>query len=589
MAHAAYNRRAITPILNNFYGFQGIVIFLLILLKRLKEKLKHIFLILTPSEKRQFWIQVVLNIFISIADIATLAFLLLVINFYINKPDPTSIGFLPEWMLSPGSATLIAVFFILFSIKNFLGIVISNSQYKFIGLVALRISKQKLDNYQHGSFHEFVNIDSSEHIRKIAFQPFEFSQHILSGIQQILIQSVLILLTITAILLYNAGLFLLLLLILLPPVTFVFFYIRKRLAASKKNIQLSNERSFQYLLDALKGYVEGNIYQRNDFFFKRFSSARQVFSNYLFDSLSVQTMPSRIIETFAVLGLFILIVIAKWSDVNDSSTLITIGAFMAAAYKIIPGIVKIINAAGQMRSHGFPLSELDSAGKGTKDIYSLSELQSIEALQLKDLSFQYGDVQVLKDFSLSVVKGDFVGVTGKSGKGKTTILNLMLGFIPPAKGEIFINNKLIASNAIRNYWPQISYVRQQPFFIHDSILRNITLLEADHDKLQLEAALHMSGLTEFIKQSPDGLNKMINENGKNISGGQQQRIAIARALYKNAELILLDEPFNELDDASTILLAQHFKDMAAGGKTVIMITHDSKCLSFCNKIISLDE
>jgi ABC-type bacteriocin/lantibiotic exporter with double-glycine peptidase domain len=82
---------------------------------------------------------------------------------------------------------------------------------------------------------------------------------------------------------------------------------------------------------------------------------------------------------------------------------------------------------------------------------------------------------------------------------------------------------------------------------------------------------------------------MINENGKNISGGQQQRIAIARALYKNAELILLDEPFNELDDASAILLAQHFKNMAAGGKTVIMITHDSKCLSLCNKIISLDE
>ncbi len=555
----------------------------------MKEKLKHIFLLLTPSEKRQFWIHVVFNVFISIADIATLAFLLLVINFYINNPDPAAIGFLPEWMLSPGSVTLIAVFFILFSIKNFLGILISNSQYKFIGQVALRISKQKLDNYLHGSFQEFVDIDSSEHIRKIAFQPFEFSQHILSGIQQILIQSVLILLTITAILLYNAGLFLLLLLILLPPVTFVFFYIRKRLAASKKNIQLSNERSFQYLLDALKGYVEGNIYQRNDFFFKRFSSARQVFSNYLFDSLSVQTMPSRIIETFAVLGLFILIVIARWSDVNDSSTLITIGAFMAAAYKIIPGIVKIINSAGQMRSHGFPLSELESATKGTTEIHSLSELQPIEALQLKDLSFQYGDVDVLKDFSLSVVKGDFVGITGKSGKGKTTILNLMLGFIPPAKGEIFINSKFVASNAIKNYWPQISYVRQQPFFIHDSILRNITLQETDHDMVKLETALHISGLIEFIKQSPDGLNKMISENGKNISGGQQQRIAIARALYKNAELILLDEPFNELDDASAILLAQHFKDMAAGGKTVIMITHDSKCLSFCNKIISLDE
>ncbi|HET6722404.1 MAG TPA: ABC transporter ATP-binding protein [Chitinophagaceae bacterium] len=555
----------------------------------MKEKLKHIFLILTPSEKRQFWIQVVLNIFISIADIATLAFLLLVINFYINNPDPTAIGFLPEWMLSPGSVTLIAVFFILFSIKNFLGILISNSQYKFIGQVALRISKQKLDNYLHGSFHGFVNTDSSEHIRKIAFQPFEFSQHILSGMQQILIQAVLILLTIAEILLYNAGLFLLLLLILLPPVTFVFFYIRKRLAASKKNIQLSNEKSFQYLLDALKGYVEGNIYQRNDFFFKRFSSARQVFSNYLFHSLSVQTMPSRIIETFAVLGLFILIVIARWSDVNDSSTLITIGAFMAAAYKIIPGIVKIINAAGQMRSHGFPLSELESAVKGTKDSDSLSELQSIQALQLKKLSFQYGDVEVLKNFSLSVVKGDFVGVTGKSGKGKTTILNLLLGFLQPATGEILVNDRPVSASELKNFWPQISYVRQQPFLLHDSILRNITLQEENYDKEKLEFALDMSGLKDFIYQSAEGLDKMITENGKNISGGQQQRIAIARALYKNADLILLDEPFNELDETSAILLMQHFKNMTATGKTVIMITHDIKCLSYCSNVISLDD
>ena len=148
--------------------------------------------------------------------------------------------------------------------------------------------------------------------------------------------------------LYNAQLFFLILLILLPPVTFVFFYIKKKLTAAKRSIQSSNEKSFLYLLDALEGYVEGNIYQRNDFFHGRFSKARQIFSKHLFESLSVQTMPNRIIEIFAVLGLFVLIIIAKWSDINDSSTIITIGAFMAAAYKIIPGIVKIINAMGQM-------------------------------------------------------------------------------------------------------------------------------------------------------------------------------------------------------------------------------------------------
>jgi len=554
----------------------------------LKEKLRHILGILTATERRQFWIQIVLNIFISVADIASLAFLLLIIDFYISN-SIVRLDFLPSWMLDPRSVSLIAFFFFLFGIKNLLGILISSAQYKFIGRVAVRISQNKLENYQQDAFEGFINIDSSKHIRNIALSPFEFCQHILSGLQQILIQSVLILLAIAAILLYNAKLFLLILLILIPPVTFVFFYIKKKLTATKKSIQASNEKSFQYLLDALKGYVEGNIYQRNNFFRGRFTRERQIFSSHLFESLSVQTMPNRIIESFAVLGLFVLIVIAKWSDINDSSTIITIGAFMAAAYKIIPGIVKIINAMGQMKAYDLSLNELETFAEKAKNEDRISRSGPINTIQIRKLDFKYADNNVIKDFSLSIKRGDFIGITGKSGKGKTTIFNLLLGFLSPSNGEILINDSFVSTREIKNYWSQISYVRQQSFFIYDTILRNITLEEEGFDKERLDSALKVSGLCDFIKQSPDGLDKIITENGKNISGGQQQRIAIARALYKNAELILLDEPFNELDEGSTVLLAQHFKEMSNAGKTVVMISHDSKSLSFCNKIISFDE
>ncbi len=400
----------------------------------MKEKLKHILLVLTPPERRQFWIQVILNVFISIADIAALALLLLVINFYItNSAD--RLDFLPSWMLDPGSVALVGFFFILFGIKNLFGILISSAQHKFTSRVAVRISQNKISNYQEGRFEEFVNIDSSAQIRKIALQPFEFCQYILSGVQQIIIQSFLILLTIVAILFYSPKLFLLLLLILLPPVAIVFYFIKKRLAAAKKSIQVNNEKSFQYLLDALKGYVEGNIYQRNDFFYSRFSTARKVFSQHLFESLSVQTMPNRIIETFAVLGLFILIVIAKWSAINAGPTLITIGAFMAAAYKIIPGIVKIINATGQMKAYEFSIEDVETSIRKTKKESQPVNAGSIQAMEIQNISFQYGDRQVLEDFSLSVRKGDFLGITGKSGKGKTTILNLLLGFVTPSHGE----------------------------------------------------------------------------------------------------------------------------------------------------------
>ena len=213
----------------------------------------------------------------------------------------------------------------------------------------------------------------------------------------------------------------------------------------------------------------------------------------------------------------------------------------------------------------------------------------IHSIQFKKINFQYPSQPVLNNLDLTIQKGDFVGIAGRSGKGKTTVLNLLLGFLTPASGEITVNEQTINTDELKTFWPSISYVRQQSFFIHDTVIRNITLDENAPDKKNLEYALAVSGLNEFIAKMPEGADKIITENGKNISGGQQQRITIARALYKNAELILLDEPFNELDEASAILLLDHFRELSAAGKMVVMITYDKKSLSYCNKIISLDE
>jgi ABC-type bacteriocin/lantibiotic exporter with double-glycine peptidase domain len=552
----------------------------------LKEKLKHIFRILTPSEKRQFWGLVALNALISVVDIAALAFLLLVISFYINN-SVEGLDFLPAWVLDQNSVMLVTFFLILFGLKNLLGISISNRQYSFISRVAVRISKNKLENYQRGQFENYINIDSSELIRKIAFQPFEFCEHVLLNIQQVIIQLFLIVLTIGAILLYNVKLFLLLFVILLPPVILVFFFIKKKVAAAKKNIHSSNESSFRFLLDAMKGYVEGNIYRRNDFFLQRFITARQVFAKHLFESHAVQTMPTRIIETFAVIGLFFLIVIARWSGINNNAAFITIGAFMAAAYKIIPGIVKIINGSGQIKAYELSIDDSANINMDIKEEQAL-KCNPIYSFNLERINFKYSDHVVLKDFSLYVKKGDFIGISGMSGIGKTTILNLILGFLAPAGGKISVNDVLVSPSELKKYWPGISYIRQQSFFIHDSILRNITLREHNYDEEKLKHVVEISGLQDLIDSTPEGLNKMIAENGKNISGGQQQRISIARALYKDADLILLDEPFNELDEESANVLVQHFKEMTKAGKMIILITHDSKSLSYCNKIFSLD-
>ena len=555
----------------------------------MKKILKNTWLILDNKEKRSFSILIMLDIIISIIDIVSLALLLWIIQFYIQPGDSKLLSFLPGWLVSKHSVWLIAIYFVFFALKNMAGFYIDKAHYKFNSRVAVRISHNKLVNYQNAGYDEFINIDSSKHIRMICMQPFEFCQYILTGIQQMITQVCLIIIAVLAILLFNAKLFLLLLAILLPPVVIVFYVIKKRMTLARKNIQINSQHSYQYVLDALKGYVESNIYNRHGFFLTRFINSRKKFSTALFNTMLIQGMPARVIEVFAILGLFILIVIAKWTENNDTASLLTIGAFMAAAYKIIPGIVKITNISGQMRAYEFSTGDMIQNNEVFTTNAGKSPVISIQSFRLKDVSFNYEAQQVLNNFDLVIRKGDFIGITGASGKGKTTILNILLGFLDAAKGEVIVNDIALKKDSIKAYWPSIAYVRQQTFFIYDTLLRNITLEENGHDKSNLEYAIKVSGLDAFIAQFPEGVDKMITENGKNISGGQQQRIAIARALYKNAAFILLDEPFNELDEASEISLLEHFRDLALQGKMIILVTHNKKSLSYCSKIISLDE
>ena len=554
----------------------------------MRKVFENTWAILNKTERQQFRVLLLLDIFISILDILSLAALLWIIQFYIQPVKNNESPVMPGW-LAGNPVLIIAIFFVFIGLKNMIGFLIARAHYRFSSRVAIRISRNNLATYQATTYEKFVHTDSSVHIRQIAFQPFEFCQYMLAGIQQIVTQLCLILIALIAIILFNAKLFLLLLLILLPPVIVVFYYIKKKMDRARKHIRSSNEKSFQYLLDALKGYVESNIYNRNHFFLNRFINTRRQFSTHLFDSISLQNLPSRMIEIFAILGLVILIAIVQWTGNNDGDTLLIIGAFMAAAYKIIPGVVKIINTAGQVQAYESSLNDLVQDSEMIDKLRNTLAPPAIDSLELRNIHFSFPSKAVLNDFTFCFKKGDFVGITGASGKGKTTLLNILLGLLPAGKGEILINGNIVQKESIKNYWPLISYVGQQSFFIYDTINKNITFEDDQHSAAELTYSLRVSGLDELIRSFPEGLDKIITENGKNISGGQRQRIAIARAVYKNAGLIILDEPFNELDEDSEAKILGHFIEMTRQGKIVVLVTHHKKSLARCTKIVSLDE
>jgi ABC-type multidrug transport system fused ATPase/permease subunit len=549
--------------------------------------LKDIFKILNAGEKRKLWILSITDVILNILDIGFLVLLLWVIRFYTVDANNSSIGDLSIPLFKKYPLLLIVVFFLLFAIKNGIGLLVSGAQYDFVYKVAYRLSRDGLLDHLNGNYSDYVHIDTSVINRKISQQPIEFSHYVLNGMQQIFSQMVLILLTTAAIIIYNPLLFPLLVLFLAPPIFFISFFMKRKLKAMLLKGKIASEKAIQHLQEALSGYVESNIFLKNDFFTNRYSRFQEKQNYYLSSKLKLQSVPGRMIEVFAVFGLLVLIFANYFAGKNHGVGLISLGALMIAVYKIIPGVVKITSTVSQVKSYAY-----STGGLSKTSLHSSNAIEgelSLGSLKLEDICFSYPDKIVLRNFSLELRTGELLGISGISGMGKTTLINLILGFLKADSGNIYINGQISNPENRGLYWKKIAYSKQQPFFLHDSLVKNITLQEEGFDKDKLTRVLTATGLDKLIRGFPAGLDTLVTENGKNFSGGQRQRILLARALYKEADLIILDEPFSELDESAEHALLKNLQEIAAEGRMIILITHNLEALNYCNRKYLMDE
>ncbi len=541
--------------------------------------LSDIFDHLEASEKKKLIGITVINAILALADIVFLALLVYFISLFPGKLHTTNI---PQSLLVYNGVPFFAVFALLFLGKNLVSIVVTKYQYNNIFNIASRISKQNAANYLEGDFNEFIQKDSSSITTRILQHPSEFALQIVLPLQQIVTETVVIAATITAILIYNTYVFISLVILLAPLVFFVSRNIKSRLKRTRENIVNHRDITLQYLNEALKSYVEANIYHKKDFFINRYGTKQQLLSSEISNLHFLQSISSKLIEVFAIIGLFLLIVL-NTIFASTGNILVPIGAFMAAAYKLVPGALKLMNLFSQVGIHKSLVKHLYIERKKTTEFKE----ESIHSIQFRDLSFSYENKSIINRFNASIQPGKLIGIKARSGKGKTTLLNILIGFLSEKSGEILINEKYVDPASRRKIWPRISYVKQDGFFIHESILRNVVF--DDHlEKSRLQNIATATDLFAFIDHLPQQWETVITENGKNISGGQKQRIAIARALYKDADLYILDEPFNELDKDAEMKILQHFKNMSKAGKTVLLVTHDTETLQHCDEIIAID-
>jgi ATP-binding cassette, subfamily C, bacteriocin exporter len=214
----------------------------------------------------------------------------------------------------------------------------------------------------------------------------------------------------------------------------------------------------------------------------------------------------------------------------------------------------------------------------------------IRDITFQDVSFRYGTrVQVFENFNLTISKGSITAIVGESGSGKSTLLSLLQNIYPLQNGKIYLGDYDI--NHISNHTLRqlVSVVPQQIDLFAGNVIENIAVGEYEPDMQRILDICHTLGISEFIEKLPNGFHSYLGENGSNLSGGQKQRIAIARALYRNPEIIILDEATSSLDSLSEKAVQATIQHLREAGKTIIIIAHRLSTIMNADKIVVVQQ
>lgn len=358
-----------------------------------------------------------------------------------------------------------------------------------------------------------------------------------------------------------------------------------------QKLQESGLLGTQKLMQFFHGFKEIILFGKKDAFVEAYREHAQRKGRVQAIHTAVNGLPRMIIEVLFV-GIFVFaIAYMGLKHDNPQQMLGIMGGYLYLGFRVMPGLNRIIGQLNSFKSI-IPYvervhTEFFISAKGG-ELANEPQLDFKKTLSIKNLSFQYlnTDRTALKDISFEIQKGDCVGIVGETGSGKSTLVDLLLGLLKPKQGNILIDNKFTVAS--KQWHQKIGYVPQSIYLIDDTIEANIAFGEDAIDKERLDKAINAAQLDKLISGLDDGTKTLVGERGVRLSGGERQRIAIARALYRQPEVLIFDEATSALDTETESRLMKTINEISKD-YTVIMIAHRLSTLSRCNKIIKLKD
>ena len=527
------------------------------------------------QRKRGVWVafSVLLRAILDFAGVAALIPILLVVV----KQDGGR-----GMMLALCGAVLLFVL-----LKNALVAFLARVQSRYQLEIYREFSRRMFANYYHRGLLFLKGKSSVQLGHEVNYVCYMFSSCVLAPVFCMAGEAVLVLLMVTALIVWEPLAGFLLCASFLPLTGLYVGLVRKRLRRYGMEELEARRKQSRTVVEAYRGYAELEIARAFHTSLASFDQGMEFIVHNRLRMEVYQLFPSFLSEVAVVAGLALLI------GTGSGDLGLVSGVFAVAAFRLIPAVRAVLNSWVTLQNASHTITVVkegisDKLQQGTQNQTPFTLKQNIE---LRKLSFAFPDGHTLfSNLTLSISCGERIGVRGASGSGKSTLFNLMLGFFPPTSGEILIDGRKLTS-ANRSEWHKlVGYVPQEIFIIEGTLADNIALGQSQVDLTKVMQVLEQVQLKEWADELPQGLDTPLGEYGSRLSGGQKQRIGIARALYKEAEVLFFDEATSALDNKTEQEINHALEMLSREHRelTLIVIAHRESSLSFCDRIFDLD-
>lgn len=488
---------------------------------------------------------------------------------------------------------------VLYIVKNVYLMIEYNVQHRFVYGNMFILQERLLDTFIHRPYEYFLHVSSGDVIRIIGSDTaaaFSLLVDLLSLFTELVVSLMLA----AAIFVITPVVTLCIAALLLVIMLFIFVVLKpilRRMAVSQqKNAAGMNK----WLLQSIQGIKELKVMQKENFFKESYNHCGKAYVQSLRWNQTLRSLPRFIIEGVCMGAMFIVVAVLIGNSVELQSIIPMLTAVAMAAIRLLPSVNRVSGSLNQI-AYSEPMldkvienmrileeepAQTDAAIRHTQSVPKLQK-----TLDFAHITYHYPNAEelVLSDASMTIRRGESVGIVGPSGAGKTTSVDIILGLLDPQEGHVLVDGVDI-KNGLPVWLSQIGYIPQMIFMLDDTIRANVAfgVSEREIDDEHVWCALREAALEEFVRSLPEGLDTQIGERGVRLSGGQRQRIGIARALYQNPEILIFDEATSALDNETESAIMESIHSLH-GTKTMIIIAHRLTTIEACDHIFCVEQ